>query len=229
MAERPLLELVGVGHRYPGPPAVEALAGLELAIAAQSFTAIVGPSGSGKSTLLNVLGLLEVPTSGRYLLNGEDTAALPERDRSRLRAHAIGFVFQSFHLIEAATGVENVELGLLYHDVRRRVRRRRAQAALDQVGLAGRADARSRELSGGERQRVAIARALVHEPDLLLCDEPTGNLDQATGQRILDDLQALHARGTTIVMITHDRAVAAAADRRIELVDGHLLPDAGPG
>ena len=180
----------------------------------------MGPSGSGKSTLLNVLGLLDEPSTGEYRLDGQPTAGLSERARSGLRAYLIGFVFQAFHLVGYRTAVENVETGLLYQRVKRKERQRRAIEVLDQVGLADRMWATPTQMSGGERQRVALARALVRRPALVLCDEPTGNLDTATGIQVLKLIDELHREGLTVVVITHDPEVGQRAQRIVEIRDG---------
>jgi putative ABC transport system ATP-binding protein len=182
----------------------------------------MGPSGSGKSTWLNLVGLLDRPTEGAYLLDGVDTGALKEADRTALRAHRIGFVFQAFHLLPGLTAVENVMMGLLYRGMRRTARRVAATTVLARVGLAHRADATANQLSGGERQRVAIARALVTEPSLLLCDEPTGNLDSESGDRVLALIDEVHRDGQTVVVVTHDHQAAQRARRLITIHDGQL-------
>jgi putative ABC transport system ATP-binding protein len=215
-----LVELRDVGVTYAGPPPVCALAGVDLAISEGEFVTIVGPSGSGKSTLLNILGMLDRPSSGSYLLDGVDTGTLSEAARSGFRARGIGFVFQAYHLLGYRTAVENVVLALLYCGVPRRGRLPLAQQALDRVGLADRADALPIHLSGGEKQRVAIARALAMQPRLLLCDEPTGNLDSTTATVVLSLIEDLHEDGLTVVMITHDTAVAALGQRTLMLRDG---------
>lgn len=217
-----VVELRAVSRTYPGPPSVTALREVTVRIGRGDKVAVVGPSGSGKSTWLNVVGMLDRPTAGQYLLDGTDTAGLGEADRTALRAGKIGFVFQAFHLISARTAVENVMLGVLYRGVRRSRRRDLARTALDRVGMAGRAEAPAGQLSGGERQRVAIARALVGEPSLLLCDEPTGNLDSHNTQLILGLLDELHGQGQTVVVVTHDPAVAARAPRVLAIHDGVL-------
>jgi putative ABC transport system ATP-binding protein len=186
------------------------------------YVTVVGPSGSGKSTFLNIAGLLDAPTTGRYLLDGLDTADLSDRERTHLRGHRIGFVFQSFHLMQHRSVLENVELGMLYQRVARAERLERARQCLDRVGLAHRISALPSRLSGGERQRVAIARALSARPALLLCDEPTGNLDTATAATILGLLDELHEQGFTIVVITHDPEVAARGSRSVTIRDGIL-------
>lgn len=219
-AERPVVELTGVTKTYRSEPPVAALKECELRIDAGEYVAIMGPSGSGKSTLLNVLGLLDEPSTGEYRLDGLPTAGLSERARSGLRAYRIGFVFQAFHLVGYRSAVENVEIGLLYQKVGRRERRRRAIEVLDQVGLADRMWATPSQMSGGERQRVALARALVRRPALVLCDEPTGNLDTATGEQVMQLVDDLHRDGLTVVVITHDREVGERAQRIVEIRDG---------
>ncbi|MGW7103538.1 ABC transporter ATP-binding protein [Streptomyces sp. NPDC054838] len=218
----PVIEFRGVGLTYPGPPPVEALHPFDLAVGRGEFITVVGPSGSGKSTFLNVAGLLDSPTCGRYLLDGIDTAALPDRQRTALRGRRIGFVFQSFHLLSHRSALENVTLAMLYTEVPRAQRLVRARAALEQVGLGHRAHAVPGRLSGGERQRVAIARALVGRPSLLLCDEPTGNLDSANAASVLALLDELHASGMTVLLITHDPGVAARGRRTVTIRDGRL-------
>lgn len=216
------VELIDVGKVYPGKSPVTALRDCSLRVERGAYLAIMGRSGSGKSTMLNIIGLLDEPTSGEYLLDGEPTADLGESRRCALRAHRIGFVFQAFHLIGFRSAVENVATGLLHQRVPRRERRARAAEALVQVGLTHRAWATPNELSGGERQRVAIARALVRRPALVLCDEPTGNLDTASGEQVLDLLDELHDHGQTVLTITHDESVAARAERIVRLDDGRL-------
>lgn len=221
-ADGPLIALNQVAMTYPGPPPVPALLPTDLRIYAGDHLAIVGPSGSGKSTLLNILGLLDRPTHGRFEFSGIDVAGLREGERTALRGQRIGFVFQSFHLIPYRSVLENVELGQLYARTRRVDRTRDAEAALAAVGLRHRMYALPTTLSGGESQRVAIARALVGAPALLLCDEPTGNLDSRTAAGILDLLDQLHADGVTLVVITHDATVAARAQRVVAIRDGRL-------
>lgn len=217
------LRLVDVGRTYAGTPPVVALAGITLSIAPGEFVGFVGPSGSGKSTLLNLVALLDQPSSGKYFVDDVEVGALSERDRAALRSATFGFVFQSFHLLDRYSAVENVELGLLYRAVSARARRARALEALDRVGLAARADHPANKLSGGERQRVAIARAIVAGARVLVADEPTGNLDSANSKAIVQLLRELKLDGTTIVLVTHDPEVAAAADRQIALRDGVIV------
>jgi macrolide transport system ATP-binding/permease protein len=215
-----------VGRRYGSNPAVDALVDVDLDVHDGNWLAIVGPSGSGKSTLLNILGCLDVQTAGSYLFRGIDTAALSDRERGGLRCRGIGFVFQSFHLLEYRTVLENVMLSDVYRRAPQRGRRDRAAAMLDRVGLAQRAGFLPSKLSGGERQRVAIARALMGAPELLLCDEPTGNLDSATTTTILDLVAEFNEQGMTVVMITHELDVAARAHRQAHIVDGALTETA---
>jgi len=208
-----------------GDTVVHALCGVSFSLDRGSFVAIMGPSGSGKTTLLDILGCLSRPTAGTYSLRGIKVSELSESRLAEIRNHEIGFVFQNFNLLARATALANVELPLLYDGVRRKERTRRAQAALDAVGLADRMYHRPNELSGGQRQRVAIARALINNPSILFADEPTGNLDSVSGESILALFVELHKKGNTIVMVTHEREVAEHAERVMMFRDGKLVKD----
>lgn len=220
-------DLAGVTKTYPGAQPVEALRGVDLWIGPGEFLAVEGPSGSGKSTLLNILALLDAPTSGTYRLDGRDVASLGEGERARLRGETFGFVFQGFHLMDHRTVVDNVELGMLYAGVPADERRLRALEALDRVGLSETAHRRASDLSGGQRQRVAIARALSVGSGTIVADEPTGNLDTATSESVLELLTDLHRTGTTVVLVTHSPEIAARAQRRLVVRDGLIVTDTG--
>jgi ABC-type lipoprotein export system ATPase subunit len=224
----PVVELENVHRHFGTDPIVRALNGVNLRIERGESMAIVGPSGSGKSTLMNVLGLLDRPTSGRYRLDGIDVEELSDRERAGVRASRIGFVFQSFHLLAQRTAVENVMLGDAYRAAPRDGRRDRAIAVLERVGLGGRIDSIPPKLSGGECQRVAIARALLGEPSILLCDEPTGNLDSENTHAVLDLFEHLVGTGLTLVVVTHERDVADRMARQVHMIDGRMSDEVAP-
>ena len=220
--EHPVIELRDLTRTFPGTEPVHALRDASLRVERGEYVSVIGPSGSGKSTLLHILGLLDRPTSGDLLLDGVPTGTASEADRAALRGGRIGFVFQSFHLLPHRTVLDNVLLATLYSGVPRAERRTRALAALDRVGLSHRLEFLPTVLSGGERQRVAIARAVIASPHVLLADEPTGNLDQATSGGVLDLFDELHRDGLTLIVITHDSVVSARAQRRVRIADGTL-------
>ncbi len=223
-----LIEAEGLTKVYRmGVIEVEALRGVSLTVALGEFVSVMGPSGSGKTTLMDILGCLARPTGGRYRLEGRDVASLSDGELARLRGRRIGFVFQTFNLLPRMSARENVELPLVYAGVARAERRRRAEAALEAVGLADRLHHRPNELSGGQRQRVAIARALVAQPALVFADEPTGNLDSRSGAEIMDLFASLNERGVTLVLVTHDEAIARRARRIVSLRDGLVVSDTG--
>ena len=225
-AGEPVITIRGVGRSYAmGDAVVHALRGVDLGVARGEYVAIMGPSGSGKSTLMNIIGCLDRPDSGDYTLNGRQVARMGDSELAHVRNREIGFVFQTFNLLQRATALRNVELPLVYAGVRRHERHERATAALARVGLAERMHHRPNELSGGQRQRVAIARALINRPSILLADEPTGNLDSHTATEILATFDELHAAGNTIVLVTHDDEVAHRARRIIRLRDGMIETD----
>ncbi|GAA4234368.1 ABC transporter ATP-binding protein [Actinomadura meridiana] len=223
----PVIEFTRIGRTYPGPPPVTALKGVNLVVRRGEYVSVVGPSGSGKSTFLNLIGMLDRPTTGTYRFDGIETSGLREKQRTALRGRRIGFVFQAFHLLPHRNAAENVMLSQLYVGVNRKERRRHATAMLDKVGLSHRATALTSQMSGGERQRVAIARALVNEPSLLLCDEPTGNLDSKTAHEVMSLIESLHASGLTVLLVTHDESLAARALRTVMIRDGSLTESIG--
>ena len=222
-----LLAVQGLRKTYTiGTQTVHALDGVDLTIARNEYVALMGPSGSGKSTLMNMLGCLDTPTSGSYLLNGKDVGRLDEDALADIRNKEIGFVFQTFNLLPRYSALENVALPLIYAGVSRDEREERARQVLDQVGLADRMHHRPNELSGGQRQRVAVARALVNRPSIILADEPTGNLDSATSMEIMALFRAIHEAGNTIIVVTHEEDIAACAQRIVRLKDGRVDSDA---
>ena len=226
-AAEPIIRLEGIEKRYDlgGEAEVRALRGIDLVVQPGSYVAIMGPSGSGKSTLLNILGCLDTPTSGTYLLEGEPVQSLSDDRLAEVRQKNIGFIFQAYHLVPRMTAARNVELPLIFAGVEPRVRREKARAALETVGLAARMLHRPDQLSGGERQRVAIARAMVMEPSILLADEPTGNLDSRSGAEIVALIERLNAGGLTIVLVTHDAGVGSHAASILRMRDGRIADD----
>jgi putative ABC transport system ATP-binding protein len=226
MKEKPMLSMRDLTRVYRTDTVeTTALDGINLEIADGEFVAIMGPSGCGKSTLLNVIGMLDSPSGGSYVFNGQEVAGLPEAKLADVRKKNIGFIFQSFNLVDELSVRENVELALLYHDVPASERRRRADEVMDKVGIAHRAKHRPSQLSGGQQQRVAVARALIGEPKLILADEPTGNLDTHHGEEVMKMLQALNAEGSTIVMVTHSPGHADYARRVVNMLDGRVLQE----
>jgi len=221
-----LVEITNMIKTYVmGSNVVRALDGIDISINSGEFVSIVGPSGSGKSTLMNMIGCLDVPDSGLYMLDGVDVSALKDKNLAGIRSEKIGFVFQGFNLLQKFTALENVELPLIYRGFTHRKRKQMAIEALDRVGLADRMHHKPTELSGGQQQRVAVARALAGDPPVLLADEPTGNLDTHTGAEILDMLDTIHSQGNTIILITHDNMLAHQAKRKIEIRDGIITND----
>lgn len=221
-----MIELRGVERLYRvGTEVVHALDGVDLTVRDGEYVAVMGPSGSGKSTLLHVIGLLDRPSAGRYLLDGRDTTGLDEAERARLRRERIGFVFQAFHLVPRLTAAENIELPLILSGVAPRERRRRVGDILERLGLTDRSGHRPDQLSGGQRQRVAIGRAVVMQPGIVLADEPTGNLDHRAGGQVMDLLGRLNRDGITLIVVTHDPAVGERAQRRIDMLDGRIVGD----
>ena len=221
-----LIEMRGIAKRYQmGSHVVNALDGVDLDVNRNEYLALMGPSGSGKTTFMNIIGCLDSPTEGRYVLNGEDVTSMSDDTLAHIRNKEIGFVFQTFNLLPRASAFQNVELPLIYAGLDAGTRRERAATALEAVGLQDRAHHKPNELSGGQRQRVAIARALVNQPSIILADEPTGNLDSKSGAEIMKLFEELHARGNTLIVVTHDDAVAAHARREVRLRDGRIEVD----
>jgi putative ABC transport system ATP-binding protein len=221
-----MIRMKGIRKKYDnGRVSVEALRGIDLEIGSNEYVAVVGPSGSGKSTLMNILGCLDTPSEGEYELSGDEVAKLDRNQLAEIRNKHVGFVFQNFNLLPYASALENVELPLLFGGVPAKERRERAMAMLERVQLGDRLDHKPTELSGGQMQRVAIARALVNRPAMVLADEPTGNLDSASGKAIVEIFAELHAQGQTIVMITHDQGMAKLASRVVQIRDGQIVED----
>lgn len=222
----PVIRVTNLKREYQmGSETVRALQGVDISIQRNEYVAIMGPSGSGKSTLMNLIGCLDTPSAGEYWLNGLEVSTMGDDELARVRNREIGFVFQTFNLLPRASALHNVELPLIYAGVKARIRRDRAAKALTRVGLSDRMDHRPNELSGGQRQRVAIARALVNEPSILLADEPTGNLDSTTSEEIMAVFEELHGKGQTVIMVTHERDIAAHAHRIVTLKDGLIHSD----
>ena len=226
--QKPLIRIENLGRTYRmGETTIDALRSVDLMVHVNEYLAIMGPSGSGKTTLMNMIGLLDTPDRGEYWLNGELVSELGDSRLAKLRNREIGFVFQTFNLLNRANALHNVEMPLIYAGFGRKERLSRADHALEQVGLADRARHRPVEMSGGQRQRVAIARALVTQPSILLADEPTGNLDSATGADIMSLFDQLQKAGQTIILVTHEASVAAHADREVHILDGTIASDTG--
>lgn len=223
-----LIKTIEISKIYQvGQEKIKALDGIDLSVEENEYLAVMGPSGSGKSTLMNLLGCLDTPTSGSYILNGIEVAKLNDDELAEIRNKEIGFVFQTFNLLPRATALHNVELPLIYSNISRKKRKELALQALEKVGLADRVNHRPSELSGGQRQRVAIARGLVNQPSILFADEPTGNLDSKTGEEILVLFNDLHKMGNTIVIVTHEEYIARRAERIVRLLDGKIVSDEG--
>lgn len=221
-----MIELKGVKKIYTlGDEEVHALDGVDLTVGDHEFVAVIGPSGSGKSTLMNIIGCLDTPDEGAYLIDGDDVTDLSERELAILRNRKIGFIFQQFNLLPKLTSYENVELPLIYQGLGTKERRERVTDALERVGLSGRLHHRPNQLSGGQQQRVAVARALATKPSLILADEPTGNLDSKSSREIMNLIRELHAAGNSIILITHDDAIAASAPRQVRIIDGKIVSD----
>ena len=228
--EKPMIELAGIKKiYYVGGQEVAALAGIDLNIKQGEFAALMGPSGSGKSTLMNILGCLDRPTCGSYKLDGQEVANLTDDELAVVRNKRIGFVFQNFNLLSRISAADNVALPLIYAGVGKNERKERARKVLDAVGLGDRADHQPNELSGGQRQRVAIARALVNDPQIIMADEPTGNLDTKSTKEIMEIFEGLHREGRTIILVTHEPEIAACASRQLLVRDGLITQDAGKG
>ncbi len=225
----PIIRLEGLQRRYVmGTEFIDALRAVDLSVAENEYLAIMGQSGSGKSTLMNIIGCLDRPTAGEYWLNQQRVSTMNDRELARARNQAIGFVFQTFNLLPRMTALANVEVPLIYAGLKRKERWERAKSALETVGLGDRMEHRPSEMSGGQRQRVAIARALVTNPSILLADEPTGNLDSSTGDEIMKLFDRLHGQGNTLIVVTHEKHVAAHAQRVVRLSDGDVVSDTGP-
>ena len=228
MSNSDLIRVTRLTREYVmGTETVRALRGVDLAIRRNEYVAIMGPSGSGKSTLMNLIGCLDTPSEGEYWLNGLEVSKMNDDELARVRNREIGFVFQTFNLLARASSLHNVELPLIYANVRTKERMRRAKQALERVGLGDRMNHRPNELSGGQRQRVAVARALVTEPSIILADEPTGNLDSKTGEEIMMLLEQLYEQGQTIILVTHENDIAAHARRQVHIKDGLIAHDTG--